>query len=157
MSLRYGHLIALGGRSNAEAEFGFQAGSQRFDAIAETGAGAVSLLLPQRTITSQRSLLGGRMTRAFGSNGRDTLFLEARGAWAHDFDPRGSMHARFAGAPDSDGFFIPAIGQLRNSAVLGASLYSGTWQRFRLFADITSELGDDLQGIAGSAGFGFRW
>jgi uncharacterized protein with beta-barrel porin domain len=134
-----------------------QAGTQRFDATTETGAGAVSLVLPQRTTSSQRSLLGGRMTRTFGSAGRDTLFVEARGAWAHEFDPRGSMHARFAGAPDSDGFFIPPIGQLRNAAVLGASVYSGTRERFRLFADITSELGDDLQGLSGSAGFGFRW
>ena len=37
------------------------------------------------------------------------------------------------------------------------SAEDGTWQRFRLFADVTSELGDDLQEIAGSIGFGIRW
>jgi outer membrane autotransporter protein len=155
--IEFRHGVRLGGGVSVEAELGLQAAALTFDAISEEGAGVVGLVLPHRRVESQRSLVGGTIYKSFGDGPRPRLTLEGRAAWAHEFDARAAMATRFLGDTQTGGFQIAPAGQLRDSAVLGASIYSGVWERVRLFADVTSEVGGPVRTIAGSVGIGWKW
>jgi hypothetical protein len=140
-----------------ETAVGMQAGGVSFDALSEEGAGAVNLLVRNRRMESYRSLVGGTLYRTIGATSRPRAVLEARAAWAHEFNPRGGMPVRFAGDTSTPGFQIAPSGVARDSALLGAGLYARTWQHLRLFADVASEVGGELRTISGTFGFGWQW
>jgi len=155
--IEYGHSIAPGRGLSIEAVAGFRNETLRLDAVTESGAGVLNLVVPERRVTARRSSLGARVEKAFQRKSGATLRLEGRAAWLHDFHGRDEIRMRFEGDLDADGFDIPPVGRLRNSGVLGATLYGDAGRHFRLFADVTFEVSGRMKSATASLGIGRRW
>jgi autotransporter-associated beta strand protein len=154
--VEYGHSVLVRGIT-LEAEGGVQYGKIAFDETAEGGADVLSLLVPARRVSSQRSLLGARASKPFELRRGSTLTIEGRAAWMHEFERRPAMAARFAGDTATAGFLIPSIGDSRDSAVAGAGAYLDMNRRVRLHGSVVSEISSALTAVTGSLGLGWRW
>ena len=113
-------------------------------------------MLPDRVLTSARSLAGVRVMKAFDS-GHTAFTIEGRTSWAHEFSRIGDIRMRFAGDPWTAGFDLAAPRQLYDSALTGVTIAGTLRRRLRLFATIDSEISGPLTTWTGNAGLVKSW
>src|SRR5262249_46980416 len=92
--LEYGFSLAASNTLSVEPQVCVQYARVAFDGATESGAGPLSLIVPDRTVRSERSLAGARVAKSFAGGGAGWT-LEGRGAWAHEFMPIRDVRMRF--------------------------------------------------------------
>ena len=127
---------------------------QTQNAYSETGAGALSLVLPDQNQQSLRSSIGVRSLHPFQVGGTHAVF-EARAAWSHEFSTTRNVSARLAGDPASSVFNISGPSQQRDSAVVGVGLAAQASRDLRFYADLSGEFNG--RGRAGTLSVGLRY
>ena len=101
--IQAGATLGYGLNTQAKASLGAIAGlyyiSLDIDGYTETGAGPLSAVLPNRTIDSLRSQLGGEMSLRLDPE-NESLVPILRVVWNHEFEDDATvLRASFAGAP----------------------------------------------------------
>jgi autotransporter-associated beta strand protein len=153
--IEYGYRFTIGHGIGVEPEAGFQYGRLRFDGATEDGAGVLALVVPERRVTSRRTLTGARVGKSF--DGGTPLMIEGRASWAHELDPIADVHMRFAGDTWTDGFNLSAPDQLRNSAVVGVGIAGNRAKRLRFFANVDAEISGPLTNVTANVGVNKSW
>jgi outer membrane autotransporter protein len=120
-----GITLGYGLNKNAAASFGAVGGlyylSMDIDGYAETGAGALSAVLPSRTIDSLRTQLGGEVAFRLDPE-NDALVPILRLVWNHEFEDGALVtSAGFAGSPATT-FTTPGPDLGSDWATLGVGL-----------------------------------
>jgi outer membrane autotransporter protein len=155
--IQYGHTLAIGRAVRVEPEIGFQYVRARVDGFTEQGADVLSLVVPGRRVSSERSIIGARADRRFGSpTGFDTT-LEVRAGWAHEFNPFGAVQMQFLGDTANNAFSLTSPARMHNSAVLGASVGGNVFRRVRFVTSIDGDLSGAIKLWTASAGLRAAW
>jgi iron complex outermembrane receptor protein len=129
---------------------------QRDDAYTESGAGALNLAVPRRTMSFLRSTLGINAARDLSSGGMQGM-LEARLAWAHEFASQGSLSARFAGDPSNATFSIPTVDVPRDSTIIGLGMSVRATRGLRFYADLAGEFNSAQKLYSVGMGLRYEW
>ncbi len=155
--LEYGYTFSLGGNVNVEPQVGWQAGWTTIDGFTEEGAGVLNLEVPDRRVRSQRSFVGGRAVKTFGrANGADTQ-LEVRGAWAHEFNPFGSVRVRFLGDTAGNNFNLEAPARFENGAVMGATFAGQAFRNVKFLTSVDGTFSGAVRLWTASVGIRGEW
>jgi outer membrane autotransporter protein len=119
------------------------------EAYTETGAGALSLVVPGTTATRLRSVLGARLEVERRPSGDRVLRPSVRVAWRHDFRDEGiDTTAAFIGGGAA--FVTPGQSIERDTFSLGAGLDYETPGGLTLSVNIDGELADGYRGVGGA-------
>jgi len=129
---------------------------QRYDAYAETGAGAFNLAEPERGSHSLRSFLGVRALKAWNWRGLDVQG-ELRTAWAHEFRSQPDAMVRLTADAAGASFTVPATAMPRDSASFGAGVSVSANRAVSFYADFNSERSRRQHTNIVSAGLRYRW
>jgi hypothetical protein len=152
--VQYGRTFALPGRLSVEPQAGLQYAELTVDGFTEQGADVLSLVAPERTVSSTRSFLGGRLVKTFG---RSAARLEARAAWAHDFNTVESVSMRFLGDTADNAFGLASGVQLRNSAVVGGTVMGRVFRHLTLLGSVDGIAGGPVRLFTASVGLRADW
>jgi len=152
-----GITLGYGLNKNAATSFGAVGGlyyiSMDIDGYTETGAGALSAVLPSRSVDSLRSQLGGEVAFRLEPE-NETLVPILRVVWNHEFEDDGNiLRAAFAGAPTTT-FAVPGPDLGSDWATVGFGLSgriaNGTSFYLRYQHDIGRD-GQDNQEVSAAA------
>ncbi len=152
-----GITVGYGLNKNAAASFGAVGGlyylSMDIDGYTETGAGALSAVLPNRTIDSLKTQLGGEVALRLDPE-NDSLVPIVRLVWNHEFEDDALVtSAGFAGSPATT-FTTPGPDLGSDWATLGVGLSGrvsdSTSFYFRYQHDIGRD-GQDNQEVSAAA------
>ncbi len=146
----------FGDTTRLEPGASLQWSHQRDDAYTESGAGALNLAVPGRTMNFLRSTLGIKAARDLSRGGMQGT-LEARIAWAHEFASQGSLSARFAGDPNSPTFSVPNVDVPRDSAIIGLGLSVRASRGLQLYANVASEFNSAQKLYSIGMGLRYEW
>jgi fibronectin-binding autotransporter adhesin len=155
--IEYGHAFALGTTVGVEPQVGFQYARVDFDGFTEAGAGVLNLIAPARRLTSQRSIVGGRAFKTFSRASGDDTELEVRAAWAHEFNPLGSVRMRFLGDTADNDFDVTSPARMHNSAILGASVEGKVFKRVRFVTSVDGDLSSTIKLWSATVGVRAGW
>jgi outer membrane autotransporter protein len=125
------------------------------DNLAESGAGAIDLLVRENTTDSARGILGAELTQALPVGLRAPLLVKLRAGWAHDFaDVSRGFTASFEGLPGAT-FAVVGVDAPRDAAVI--SLLGSLTMRPSLdvFLRYDAAFASDASTQGGSAGLRF--
>lgn len=121
MSLEAGYGFALGGASRVTPFAGFETILVRQNGFAESGAGAVDLLVDGQSSATASGLLGASIAHRFLA-GPTAVDVMLRAGWRHDFaDTDRTVSATFAGLPGAP-FTVAGAEAPRDAALLGATI-----------------------------------
>jgi outer membrane autotransporter protein len=157
MQVEYGRTFDLGSGFTLEPGAGAQIGQMRFDGFAEGGGDVLSLVVPARTARSQRGLVGGRLGKSFNLFAGTRSMIEARAAWAHEFQPLDDVQLRFSGDPFANEFSLASPSNRRDAGVLGLSFAARAGSGFRFVLDLSGEVGGPSQIWGGTIGLIKTW
>jgi outer membrane autotransporter protein len=117
--------------------------SLSIDGYAETGAGALSALLPDRDIESLKSLLGAQV--ALHVSASDSVVPYLRAMWGHEFSEDGlATSAAFAGGP-AVSFTSPGPDLGDDWATLGAGFSGRLSPRMNVYLRYQGDFGRESQ------------
>jgi outer membrane autotransporter protein len=153
--VEYGYTFALGRAFSVEPQVAFQYARVTIDGFSEEGAGVLSLVAPDRRVTSSRSFLGGRAMRTFGAAAHTTL--EVRGAWAHEFDPIGSARMRLSGDTAANEFDLTAPARFGDSALVGATFAGKAFRHLAFLTSVDGQVGGAVRMWTATAGIRAQW
>jgi outer membrane autotransporter protein len=126
------------------------------DGYTETGAGALSAVLPDREIESLKTMLGGQIDLRIAST--DSIVPFVRVQWAHEFSDDGlATSAAFSGAPTVS-FTSPGPELGEDWATLGAGFSGRLSPRTNVYVRYQGDFGRDGQdnhGVSAAARFAF--
>ena len=152
--IEFGQTFSLGGGVSVEPQAGFQYARVTVDGFTEDGAGVLNLVGPNRRATSQRSILGGRTVKAFSA--ADTR-VELRAAWAHEFNPLGSMRMRFVGDTAGNDFELTSPVRIDDTAIVGATVAGQAFRHLRFLTSVDGNVGGALKLWTASFGVRAEW
>jgi uncharacterized protein with beta-barrel porin domain len=155
--IEYGHAFSAGPTVSVEPQVGFQYARVTVDGFTEAGAGPLSLVVPGRRLSSQRSIVGGRAVKTFSRATAADTTVELRAAWAHEFSPLGSVRMRFVGDTAGNAFDLTSPARLHNSAILGASLVGGAFRHLKFLTGVDSDLSGPIKLWTASVGLRAEW
>jgi uncharacterized protein YhjY with autotransporter beta-barrel domain len=113
------------------------------DGYTETGAGALSAVLPEREIESIKSMIGGQVALKISSSDRIVPFVRIQ--WSHEFSDDGlATSAAFAGAP-AVSFASPGPDLGSDWATLGAGFSGRLTPRTNVYLRYQGDFGRDGQ------------
>ena len=128
------------------------------DRFAESGAGAIDLIVHGNSTEAAIGLLGGELSQEFAVGLPAPLLIKLRAGWAHDFaDTSRSFTAGFQGLPGPS-FAISGVDAPGDAAVINVLASMTLRHSLDLFAryDATFASGSDGTSVqGGSAGFRF--
>jgi len=153
----FGHAVRASDVVRVEGVIGAHVDALTTDAIDEHGDGVVSLRVPERALSSRRSVLGARVERSFTRASGFALRLEGRALWMHEFAEPNPVRMQFAGDANTGGFEMAPITTGREGGLLSATFYGDTRGGFRAFADVTFETSGQVKSLMASLGIGRRW
>lgn len=152
----YARVFGLGGL-RLEGVAGIHVDRLSVDAVDERGAGVLTLVVPERTASIPRSVLGARGEMTFARGSGRAIHVEGRALWLHEVGARDGVAVRFAGDADTGGFDLASPRRSREGGLFGATVYGDSWGNLRVFADLTFEVGGQISSTMGSVGIGRRW
>ena len=155
--VEYGYAFPLGGRVSLEPQGGFQYARLSVDGFAEQGAGVLSLVAPDRRVSSQRSTLGGRVVKGFARADVEAARLEVRAAWAHEFNPLGSVNMRFLGDTAGNEFALASPVRIQDSAIIGATFAGDAVRHVRFLTSVDGDLNRAIKVWTASIGLRAEW
>jgi outer membrane autotransporter protein len=153
LQIEYGRSLDVSPAFALEPIAGLQFGGFRQDGFTEHGGGVLALAVPAHTANSGRTLIGSRAAYV----PRPWMMIEARGAWAHEFQRLDDVQVRFAADPHATRFAISPSTDVRDSAVLGLAFDAEAWSRVRFFADFGGEVGGVGRLWSGTFGVTRSW
>jgi outer membrane autotransporter protein len=140
-----------------EPQAGFQSARVAIDGFTEDGAGVLNLMAPDRRVWSQRSILGGRAVKTFGRASGAGTSVEVRAAWAHEFNPLGSVRMRFLGDTAGNDFDLSSPARLQNSAILGATLAGDAFRHLKFLTSVDGDVSGAIKLWTASVGVRAEW
>jgi len=155
--LEYGHTFPLGRTVSVEPQAGLQYARVKIDGFTEAGAGVLNLISRDRRLSSQRSILGGRVLKTFGPATATGTRVEVRAAWAHEFTLVGSVPMRFLGDTAGNDFDLTSPARFQNSAILGASVAGQAFRHVKFLTSIDGDLGGAIRLWTASVGVRAEW
>ena len=126
------------------------------DSFDETGAGAVSLAVDDRTENSLRTHLSLGASKLFKLSESVTFLPEVSAGWAHEYldDDRG-LTARFIGQAPS--FKVTGDDPSRDTLLIGGRLTLFLDDRLSIFTDFSSGIRSDGSVFGGALGARLRF
>ena len=155
----------------AEAAYRIPEGSFELDPIAalsyvrlaqagftEQGAGALDLSVNAQTRTSTRSYLGAKTISQLQA-GRNTLRLEPRLLWSHEFGDvdTAPLSAQITGGGTAGSFQVLGSTVKRDGALIGVNLSGEARENLSLYADASAELRNGQTNAAFFVGLRYLW
>ena len=140
-----------------EPQAGFQYARLSVDGFAEEGAGVLSLVAADRRVSSQRSTLGGRVVKSFARADVEAARMEVRAAWAHEFNPLGSVSMRFLGDTAGNEFALASPARIQNSAIIGATFAGDAFRHLKFLTSVDGDLSGAIKVWTASIGLRAEW
>jgi outer membrane autotransporter protein len=155
--VEYGHSFPVGASVSLEPQAGFQYARLSMDGFAEEGAGVLGLAAADRHVSSERSTLGGRVVKSFARADVEAARMELRAAWAHEFNPLGSVNMRFLGDSAGNEFALASPARIENSAIIGATLAGTAFRQVKFLTSVDGDLSHAIKVWTASIGLRAEW
>jgi len=135
----------------------FQVSYLNLDNYTETG-GISALSFDEQTYKSYKGSLGMKIKTYLGEHSEyESLILELRGRWQHEFgDTKSDINANFASNPGTI-FKVSDEGLPDNSTILGIGLKQIVKQNTMYYIDYDTSFNDEDTSHIISAGLRYRW
>ncbi len=125
------------------------------DGLAESGAGAIDLIVHDNSTQSATGLLGAELSQELPIGLQAPLLVKLRAGWSHDFaDLSRSFTAGFQGLPGAT-FAIAGVEAPQDAAVINALASLTLGRSLDLFLRYDGSFASDASTQGGSAGLRF--